>query len=271
MSNATRRSWRPIWGMNLLERTQMLRVNSLSAGYGKIVVLSEIDLTVNKGEMVALVGTNGSGKSTLLKTICGLVPVRKGKIYFREQDVTECAPERRAPLGMALVPEGRDIFTQQTVLANLKLGAYSRINWFGAANYKTELEFVISLFPHLQRRLGRPAGTLSGGEQQMLAIGRALMSRPQLLILDEPSIGLAPLLTREIFGALRRLNREMDLTTLLVEQNTRLALSVADRGYVIAKGRIVGTGEATPLLAQLDREGLTYGLSPSTEVSDQMT
>ncbi len=255
---------RPIWGMTLLEAAQMLSVHDLSAGYGKIAVLSGINLTVNKGEMVALVGTNGSGKSTLLRTICGLIPPRKGKISFREEDITGYAPEKRVPLGMALVPEGRDIFVQQTVLANLKLGAYSRMKWFGSANCKTELDFVISLFPHLERRLGRLAATLSGGEQQMLAIGRALMSRPQLLILDEPSTGLAPLLVREIFAALRRLNQEMNLTTLLVEQNTRMALSVADRGYLIAKGRIVGSGDAIPLLAQLDREGLTFGLSTPT-------
>jgi len=257
--------------MTLAEPAEMLRVKALSAGYGKIAVLSGINLTVNEGEFVALVGTNGSGKSTLLRTICGLVPVRDGKIYFRGEEITGYRPEKRAPLGIALVPETRDIFAQQTVLANLKLGAYSRLKWFGSATCKTELEFVFSLFPHLRLRLGQMGATLSGGEQQMLAIGRALMSRPQLLILDEPSTGLAPLLVREIFKALLRLNRETNLTILLVEQNTRTALKMADRGYVIAKGRIVGRGKATPLLEQLDREGLTYGLSTSTHGSDQKT
>jgi branched-chain amino acid transport system ATP-binding protein len=257
--------------MSLAEQAQMLSVKALSAGYGKISVLSDINLTVNEGEMVALVGTNGSGKSTLLRTICGLVPVREGKIYFRGEEITGYRPEKRTPLGIALVPEAREIFAQQTVLANLKLGAYSRINWFGTANCKRELEFVISLFPHLRTRLGQMGATLSGGEQQMLAIGRALMSRPQLLILDEPSTGLAPLLVREIFRALLRLNQEMNLTILLVEQNTRAALKMVDRGYVIAKGRIACRGDAISLLEQLNREGLTYGLSTSTHRSDQNT
>ncbi len=177
----------------------------------------------------------GAARVPLLRTICGLVPVREGKIYFRGEEITGYRPEKGTPLGIALVPEAREIFAQQTVLANLKLGAYSRINWFGAANCKRELEFVISLFPHLRSRLGQMGATLSGGEQQMLAIGRALMSRPQLLILDEPSTGLAPLLVREIFRALLRLNQEMNLTILLVEQNTRAALKMVDRGYVIAR------------------------------------
>jgi len=236
----------------------MLRVNALRAGYGKIGVLAGVDLNVNAQEIVALVGTNGSGKSTLLRCICGLMPVTEGTIYFADEDITRHPPEKRVPLGIVLVPESREIFTQQTVLANLKLGAYSRQKGLWTADYQTDLEFVLSIFPHLSQRLKQLAATLSGGEQQMLAIGRALMSRPRLLILDEPSTGLAPLMVREIFKALQTLNRETNLTILLVEQNSRQALRMADRGYVAAKGRIVRSGEAQALLKQMDREGLTY-------------
>jgi len=257
--------------MSLPEPPEILRVNALRAGYGKIAVLSGIDLSVREKEMVALVGTNGSGKSTLLRCICGLVPVTEGTIYFRDEEITRYPPEKRVPLGIALVPESREIFTQQTVLANLKLGAYSRPKRLRAADYQKDLEFVLSIFPHLRERLKQHAATLSGGEQQMLAIGRALMSRPRLLILDEPSTGLAPLLVREIFKVLRKLNSEMNLTILLVEQNTRQALKIAHRGYITAKGRIVRSGEALTLLEQLDRDGLTYGRSHVDDDSHQST
>jgi len=257
--------------MTLPESAPILRVNALRAGYGKIAVLSGIDLSVNEQEMVALVGTNGSGKSTLLRCICGLVPVTGGTIHFQSEDITRYRPEKRVPLGIVLVPESREIFTQQTVLANLKLGAYSRLRRLGKLDYQRDLEFVLSIFPHLGHRLKQQAATLSGGEQQMLAIGRALMSRPRLLILDEPSTGLAPLLVREIFKALQKLNSEANLTIFLVEQNTRQALRIAHRGYVTAKGKIVRSGEALSLLERLDREGLTYGRTSSGERSDRLT
>jgi branched-chain amino acid transport system ATP-binding protein len=236
----------------------MLEVTALRAGYGKIAVLAGVDLNVDVHEIVALVGTNGSGKSTLLRSICGLIPVTSGTIRFRDEDITGYPPQKRVPLGIVMVPESREIFTQQTVMANLMLGAYPRMKRLRIGDYQRDLEFVFSLFPVLGVRPKQLAATLSGGEQQMLAIGRALMSRPQLLILDEPSTGLAPLMVREIFDALLKLNKEMDLTILLVEQNSRQALRMADRGYIMVKGSIVHTGEALALLKLMDREGLTY-------------
>lgn len=243
----------------------MLEVTALRAGYGKIAVLAGVDLNVDVHEIVALVGTNGSGKSTLLRSICGLIPVTAGTIRFRDEDITGYPPQKRVPLGIVMVPESREIFTQQTVMANLMLGAYPRMKRLRIAGYQRDLEFVFSLFPVLGVRPKQLAATLSGGEQQMLAIGRALMSRPQLLILDEPSTGLAPLMVREIFDALLKLNKEMDLTILLVEQNSRQALRMADRGYIMVKGRIVHTGEALALLNLMDREGLTYEPSSTDE------
>lgn len=249
----------------------MLMVNALRAGYGKIAVLAGVDLSVNAHEIVALVGTNGSGKSTLLRCICGLIPVTAGTIHFQGRDITRYPPEKRVPLGIVLVPESREIFTQQTVLANLKLGAYSRLRGLRSSDYQRDLEFVFSVFPHLNERPQQLAATLSGGEQQMLAIGRALMSRPRLLILDEPSTGLAPLLVREIFKVLRKLNKEMNLTILLVEQNSRQALRMANRGYIAAKGKIVRSGEAIALLKQMDSEGLTYDRSNMNDRSSRNT
>ncbi len=253
----------------MAESTKMLNVNSLQAGYGKIAVLAGVDLNVDAHEIVALVGTNGSGKSTLLRCICGLIPVTAGTIRFRDEDITGYPPQKRVPLGIVMVPESREIFAQQTVIANLMLGAYSRMKRLRIADYQRDLEFVFSLFPVLSVRSKQLAATLSGGEQQMLAIGRALMSRPQLLILDEPSTGLAPLIVREIFEALRKLNKEMNLTILLVEQNSRLALRMADRGYIMAKGRMVRTGEGLALLNRIDREGLTYEPSNMDEGSNR--
>lgn len=237
----------------------MLTVESLKSGYGKILVLSGVDVDVSSGEVVTLVGTNGSGKTTLLKTICGLIPIYEGRILFGERDISRLPAVKRIPLGIALVPESREIFAHQSVLANLKLGAYSRLKRLRGGTYQSDLDLVLSVFPHLATRLKQTGATLSGGEQQMLAIGRALMSRPRLLVLDEPSTGLAPALVKEIFKSLRWLNRERNLTMFLVEQNTRLALALAHRGYVIQKGRIVRRGEAATLSRELDRAGLLYG------------
>lgn len=245
----------------MAESTEMLKVNSLQAGYGNIAVLAGVDLNVDAHEIVALVGTNGSGKTTLLRSICGLIPVTQGTIHFREKDITGYPPQKRVPLGIVMVPESREIFAQQTVIANLLLGAYSRMKGFRIADHQRDLDFVFSLFPILRVRSKQLGATLSGGEQQMLAIGRALMSRPQLLILDEPSTGLAPLIVREIFEGLRKLNKEMSLTIFLVEQNSRQALKMADRGYIMAKGGMILTGEARALLKRIECDGLTYGTS----------
>lgn len=247
----------------------MVKVNALRAGYGKIAVLTGIDLNVGVHEIVALVGTNGSGKSTLLRCICGLIPVTAGTIHFLGENITGYPPHKRVPRGIVMVPESREIFTQQTVMANLMLGAYSRMKGMRIAGYQRDLEFIFSLFPVLSTRSKQLAATLSGGEQQMLAIGRALMSLPKLLILDEPSTGLAPLIVREIFEALRKLNKEMNLTILLVEQNSRQALNMADRGYIMAKGRIVRSGDALALLSSIDREGLTYEPSNTDDGSNR--
>lgn len=236
----------------------ILEVRGLSAGYGKMAILTGLDLTISQGEVVALVGTNGSGKTTLLRSICGLIRSNAGRITYLDKEITGLSPERRVALGMAHVPESREIFTKQSVLANLKLGAYLRLKRFDTQHYGEDLDLVLSTFPILGERLKQPAGTLSGGEQQMLAIGRALMSRPKLLILDEPSTGLAPMVVRDIFKILTALNQQLNLTIFLVEQNTRLALKTAQRGYLLERGRIVKSDQAYPLLEYLNTTGLSH-------------
>jgi branched-chain amino acid transport system ATP-binding protein len=222
----------------------------VDSGYGQVRVLEDVSLEVRSGEVVTLIGANGAGKSTLLKVVSGLLPAWKGSVVFDGEDVTSMKPDRRVSMGMALIPEGRQLFGTMTVEENLRLGAYSRDRG-ATAEYGEDLGSVYELFPVLEERAAQTAGTLSGGEQQMLAIGRALMSRPRLLLLDEPSLGLAPMVIREIFAALGRL-RERGLTMFLVEQDARIALKHADRGYVMRTGSIALSGSASDLMADDD-------------------
>jgi len=220
----------------------MLRIENLTSGYGRIVALKGVSLHVGRGEIVTLIGANGSGKSTLLATLAGLVRPMSGRIFLRGRDVTRLSTEKLVRRGVALVPEGRQLFAPMSVEDNLLLGAYSRKGDI----FQESLQAVYALFPILNERRTQAAGTLSGGEQQMLAIGRALMSNPSFLLLDEPSMGLAPKVAREIFRSLREL-RSNDTGILLVEQNAHLALNMADRGYVIETGQIVLEGESSVL------------------------
>ena len=225
----------------------MLRVESVSSFYGAIQALRNVSLHVSQGEMVALLGANGAGKSTLMKAISGLHPLAKGKLLFNGQDIAGLAAERILRLGVGQVPEGRQIFAPLSVLDNLILGAYVRFRGDGKKEVFKDLDSIWEMFPVLKERQKQRAGTLSGGEQQMVAIGRAMMSKPKLLLLDEPSLGLAPLVVGGIFQAIRAL-RDRGTTILLVEQNAKAALKVADRGYVLETGRIILDGETEDLL-----------------------
>ena len=225
----------------------LLQMSDVRAGYGRVEVLHEVSLRVAEGELVALIGANGAGKSTLLKTIVGLVPLSSGVASFDGRDLARIRPERLVRDGVALVPEGRLLFGPMTVRDNLELGAYSAGRGRRAA-LQAGFERVHGLFPVLADRADQPAETLSGGEQQMLAVGRALMSAPRLLLLDEPSLGLAPKVIAEIFSVLDDL-RAQGVTILLVEQDARLALKHADRGYVMRTGRVALEGSARELLA----------------------
>ncbi|MBC1196180.1 ABC transporter ATP-binding protein [Microcystis aeruginosa BLCCF158] len=222
----------------------MLEINDLSVNYGGIKALQQVSLRVETGEIVTLIGANGAGKTTTLKTISRLLTAKTGRIIYQGQDITHLPPHEIVKRGIAHSPEGRRILARQTVLTNLQLGAYTRSDRLGV---KGDIEEQWQLFPRLSERREQLAGTLSGGEQQMLAIARALMSRPKLLLLDEPSLGLAPQIVREIFSIIRKLN-ESGVTILLVEQNAHLALETANRGYVLAAGRLTIAGEAGDLL-----------------------
>ena len=224
----------------------MLRLRSLHAGYGNVEVLRGVSLHVDEGEIVTIVGANGAGKSTLLNTIAGVVRPSMGSVDFMAREITAQPAESVAALGCVLVPEGRQIFPDMTVRENLQLGGYLRWRRHGRASVEKDAEEICALFPILAGRKSQAAGTLSGGEQQMLALGRALMARPRMLMLDEPSIGLAPLMVREIFNVIAGL-RGRGTTILLVEQNARAALSIADRGYVMETGRIMVEGTAEEL------------------------
>jgi len=226
----------------------MLKVHNLSAGYGSLNVLRRISLHVKAGEIVTIIGANGAGKTTLLKTITGLLRAQSGDILFRDEDVQRIRPEQVVFQGCSLVPEGRQVFAAMPVRENLLLGGYVQFKRGKHDEVKSDLERVYGLFPVLKQREHQLAGTLSGGEQQMLAIARALMARPSLIMLDEPSMGLAPLIVKDIFAIVRRL-REEGNTVLLVEQNARSALRISDRGYVLETGRIVLEGAAEDLLA----------------------
>jgi branched-chain amino acid transport system ATP-binding protein len=222
----------------------MLEINDLSVNYGGIKALQQVSLRVEKGEIVTLIGANGAGKTTTLKTISRLLTAKTGRIIYQGQDITHLPPHEIVKRGIAHSPEGRRILARQTVLTNLQLGAYTRSD---RLRVKSDIEEQWQLFPRLSERREQLAGTLSGGEQQMLAIARALMSRPKLLLLDEPSLGLAPQIVREIFSIIRKLN-ESGVTILLVEQNANLALETANRGYVLAAGRLTIAGKAGDLL-----------------------
>jgi len=223
----------------------MLTVKSIHTYYGNIHALKGVSLHVGNGELVTLIGANGAGKSTLVNTICGLIQPRKGVIEFQGKPIQSLPPESIVPKGIALVPEGRQIFATLTVEANLQMGGY--IHRHKREQIQEDMHRMLERFPILDERRQQLAGTLSGGEQQMLAISRALMSRPQLLVLDEPSMGLAPLITKEIFKIIQEL-REEGRTILLIEQNARAALNIADRGYVLETGKVVLQGEGTMLL-----------------------
>lgn len=226
--------------------TSLLDVRELSVSYGPIQAISEIDVTVSTGEVVALIGANGAGKTTLLRTIAGLQQPVGGEIHFDGQEIDGHPPHRLAKKGLNLVPEGRGILTRLSVLENLLLGAMARRN---KGEPDQDLEEVYTRFPRLGERRAQNAGSLSGGEQQMLAIGRALMGEPRLLMLDEPSLGLAPLIVREIFAVIAEL-KEAGTTVLLVEQNARAALKIADRAYVLDQGLVAMEGSAEDLLAE---------------------
>jgi len=221
----------------------VLEVSGLTSHYGRIQALAGIDLKVDDGELVALVGANGAGKSTLLRVISGVQP-SSGKIIFNGKDIAAASPERRVRLGIVQVPEGRQVFGPLSVEDNLRLGAYTRTR----SESDAELERVYAMFPALKERRRQAAGVLSGGQQQMLAMGRALMAKPRLLLLDEPSMGLAPRLVEEIFAKVRAL-KQARTTIFLVDQNARAARSVADRGYVLETGRVVLAGTGQALLA----------------------
>jgi len=224
----------------------MLRTEALHAGYGRTEVLHDVAIQVNDGEVVCLLGANGAGKSTLLGCISGVVSPKRGKVFLSGADVTGFPPDQMVRRGVCHVPEGKQIFQTLTVLENIKLGSYSYAGRVGRQEIETEMEKIFVLFPRLKERKGQLAGTLSGGEQQMLAIGRALMGRPKLLLTDEPSLGLAPLIIKEIFKTVETL-RQRGLTILLVEQNVRVALDVADRGYVMQNGKIALQGDCEEL------------------------
>ena len=225
----------------------MLRLEKVNTYYGRVQALRDISLEVTGGEIVAVIGPNGAGKTTLLNTISGVTPARNGLVTFGGQIITNLRPERIVRLGISQVPERRQVFTTMSVLDNLILGAYHRYRRDGR-EIDRDLEFVFEIFPRLKDRVKQTAGTLSGGEQQMLALGRAWMAKPRLLLMDEPSLGLAPLLTREIFRVSSEL-REHGMTILLVEQNARAALDLADRAYVMESGQVVAEGTAEQLAA----------------------
>jgi branched-chain amino acid transport system ATP-binding protein len=222
----------------------LLEVQDIHTYYGKIHALKGISIQVNEGDIVTLIGGNGAGKSTTLNTICGITPASKGRVIFEGEDITAIQPHKIVMRGIVQSPEGRKIFTRLTVRENLEMGAFTRSD---TPRIARDLEYVFERFPRLLERQKQLGGTLSGGEQQMLAMGRALMSRPRLLLLDEPSMGLAPLMVQEIFGVIEYLNKENKTTILLVEQTASMALAIADQGYVLQSGFITHSGTGKTL------------------------
>ena len=222
----------------------LLEIKDLEVNYGVIKAIKGVSFDVNEGEIIALIGANGAGKTTILHTITGLIQAKKGSIVFDGKELTKTPPHKIVSIGMAHVPEGRRIFQQLSVLENLKLGAYTRKD---KSEIASTLKMVYERFPRLEERKNQVAGTLSGGEQQMLAMGRALMSKPRIILMDEPSMGLSPLLVSEIFDIIKVIN-ESGTTVLLVEQNAKKALSIADRAYVLETGKITLSGDAKDLI-----------------------
>ena len=221
----------------------MLEVNDINVYYGSIHAIKGVSFEVNEGEIISLIGANGAGKTTILQTVSNLLHSKTGSIKFLDEEIHHLPAHKLVPMGLAQVPEGRRVFSQMSVEENLELGAFTRPK----ANVKEDMEEIFERFPRLKERRRQLAGTLSGGEQQMLAMGRAMMSKPKLLMLDEPSMGLAPLLVEEIFDIIKSLN-ERGTTILLVEQNAQMALSIADRGYVLETGKIITSADAKTLL-----------------------
>ena len=233
----------------------MLRLENISASYGAVQALDNVSVEVAKGEIVALIGANGAGKSTLLMTVCGNPRAQSGKVWLNGQDITALPTHQIAARGVGHAPEGRRIFARMTVRENLQLGA--RLG--DPARFGANLDSVVALFPRLKERLDQRGGTLSGGEQQMLAIGRALMGEPQLLLLDEPSLGIAPLLAQQIFAAIGQINRERGMSILIVEQNAHHALRLAHRGYVLVTGQVTLQGPAADLAANPEVQAAYLG------------
>jgi len=222
----------------------MLSVNNLQVHYGMIQAIKDVSFEVNEGEVIALIGANGAGKTTILHTVSGLLQPTKGSVIFEGQDITKVPAHKIVSLGMAHVPEGRRVFAQLTVLENLKLGAYTRKD---KNEMEETLQMIYKRFPRLEERKNQVAGTLSGGEQQMLAMGRALMSHPKIILMDEPSMGLSPIFVEEVFKIIRDISAE-GVTVLLVEQNAKKALNIADRAYVLETGNIILQGDAKKLM-----------------------
>ncbi len=235
----------------------MLELRNVNAGYGNIQVLHNINLEIHSGEIITLIGANGAGKSTTLMAVSGIVPVRSGKILLEGDPIHKLSPEKLVSMGVCQVPEGRRIFPALTVMENLDMGAFLRSDSEGI---KQDLEYVLELFPILAERRNQDGGTLSGGEQQMLAMSRALMARPKLLLLDEPSMGLAPLVIKQIFEIIQKINKEHNTTIFLVEQNANQALHIADRGYVIENGVITISDSAENLLTNQDVQKAYLGI-----------
>jgi branched-chain amino acid transport system ATP-binding protein len=235
----------------------MLELRDVNSFYGNIQALHDINLTVEEGEIITLIGANGAGKSTTLMSISGVVPPRTGEILFRGKPIEQMSPDKIVALGICQVPEGRHIFPELTVAENLDMGAFLRRD---SDQIKKDLDYIYSIFPILAERRNLSGGNLSGGEQQMLAISRALMAKPQLLLLDEPSMGLAPLVTKQIFEIIKMINTEQNTTIFLVEQNANLALKTADRGYVLETGRITLHGSAEDLQSNQDIQKAYLGI-----------
>ncbi len=244
----TRTSSKLIWERMMIN---MLQLKNVYVSYGNIEVLHGINIEVREGEIVTIIGANGAGKSTTLKAITGIVPKKKGsEIIFNNENITKTAVEKIVGKGISLSPEGRRIFPDMTVVENLEMGAYLRSK--DKAGVNKSMDFVFEMFPRLEERRNQSGKTLSGGEQQMLAIARALMSRPKMLMLDEPSTGLAPLIVKDIFASIKKINRTEGTTVLLVEQNAKIALRTADRGYVLKNGNIIMEDRAESLMANPD-------------------
>ncbi|MDD2388650.1 MAG: ABC transporter ATP-binding protein [Desulfobacterales bacterium] len=235
----------------------MLKLSNINTFYGNIHALKNVTLEIGEGEIITLIGANGAGKTTTLMSISGLVPARSGEIIFEGQGIHKIAPEQIVARGLCHVPEGRHIFPFLTVMENLDMGAFLRKD---KENIKKDLNYIFDLFPILAERKNQPGGTLSGGEQQMLAISRALMTKPKLLLLDEPSLGLAPLIVLQIFEIIKKINIENNTTIFLVEQNANMALKVANRGYVMENGRITLADTAENLVTDEDVKKAYLGL-----------